>query len=63
MIYKQTHIIGIEEIDSHCEATNRALLVAMENIACAYSANVGYGARDIETKNVHGYYYNGKCRF
>ena len=48
MIYKQTHIIGIEEIDSHCEATNRALLVAMENIACAYSANVGYGARDIE---------------
>lgn len=50
MIYKQTHIIGIEEIDSHCKATNRALLVAMENIACAYSANVGYGARDIETK-------------
>lgn len=50
MIYKQTHIIGIEEINSHCEATNRALLVAMENIACAYSANVGYGARDIEKK-------------
>lgn len=50
MIYKQTHIIGIEEINSQCEATNRALLVAMENIACAYSANVGYGARDIEEK-------------
>ena len=50
MIFKQTYVIGIEEINSHCEATNRALLVAMENIACAYSANVGYGARDIETK-------------
>lgn len=50
MIYKQTHVIGIEEINSQCEATNRALLVAMENIACAYSANVGYGARDIEEK-------------
>lgn len=50
MIYKQTHTIGIEEINSQCEATNRALLVAMENIACAYSANIGYGARDIKTK-------------
>jgi len=44
-------VIGIEEIGRHGEATNRALLVAMENIACTYSANVGYGAKEVETKH------------
>ena len=51
MIYKEKYRIGIEDVAHNSQATNKALLSIMEDIACAHSADVGYGVLEVETKH------------
>lgn len=51
MIYRDNYKIGIEDIGKNSQATNRAILSIMEDIACAHSASVGYGVLEVETKH------------
>ncbi|KHS55658.1 hypothetical protein QX51_18165 [Terrisporobacter othiniensis] len=50
MIYCNNYKIGLEDIGIKNEATNKALLAIMEDVAGLHSASVGYGVLDIETK-------------
>ena len=50
MIYCSNYKIGLEDIGRNNEATNKALLAIMQDIACLHSASVGYGVLEIETK-------------
>lgn len=50
MIYCSNYKIGLEDIGRNNEATNKALLAIMQDIACLHSASVGYGILEIETK-------------
>ena len=50
MIYSSNYKIGIEDIGMNNEASNKALLAIMEDVAGLHSASVGYGVFDIETK-------------
>ena len=50
MIYFSNYKIGLEDIGRNNEATNKALLAIMQDIACLHSASVGYGVLEIETK-------------
>lgn len=50
MIYSNDYKIGIEDMGINNEATNKALIVIMEDIAGLHSASVGYGLLDIEIK-------------
>lgn len=50
MIYCSNYKIGLEDIGRNNEATNKALLAIMQNIAGLHSASVGYGVLEIETK-------------
>ena len=49
MVYKEKYRIGIEDVAHNSQATNKALLSIMEDIACAHSADVGYGVLEVET--------------
>ena len=51
MVYKEKYRIGIEDVAHNSQATNKALLSIMEDIACAHSADVGYGVLEVETKH------------
>lgn len=51
MIYTENYKIGIEDIGQNNEATNKALLTIMEDIAVLHSSLVGYGVFEIETKH------------
>ena len=51
MVYKERYRIGIEDVAHNSQATNKALLSIMEDIACAHSADVGYGVLEVETKH------------
>lgn len=51
MIYTENYRIGIEDIGRNNEATNKALLAIMEDIAVLHSSLVGYGVFEIETKH------------
>ena len=51
MVYKEKYRIGIEDVAHNSQATNKALLSIMEDIACAHSADVGYGVPEVETKH------------
>ena len=51
MVYKEKYRIGIEDVAHNSRATNKALLCIMEDIACAHSADVGYGVLEVETKH------------
>ncbi len=50
MIYCSNYKIGLEDIGRNNEATNKALLAIMQDIACLHSASVGYGILEIEAK-------------
>lgn len=50
MIYCSKYKIGLEDIGRNNEATNKALLAIMQDIACLHSASVGYGILEIEAK-------------
>lgn len=50
MIYCSNYKIGLEDIGRNNEATNKALLAIMQDIACLHSESVGYGVLEIETK-------------
>ena len=50
MIYSNNYKIGLEDIGINYEASNKALLKIMEDVACLHSASVGYGVFEIETK-------------
>lgn len=50
MIYKNNYKIGMEDIGKNSQATDRALMAIMEDVACAHSASVGYGVLEVETK-------------
>ncbi|MCH1959796.1 MULTISPECIES: acyl-[acyl-carrier-protein] thioesterase [Romboutsia] len=50
MIYCSNYKIGLEDIGINNEATNKALLTIMEDVAGLHSASVGYGVLEIETK-------------
>ena len=50
MIYSSNYKIGIEDIGINNEATNKALLAIMEDVASLHSASVGYGVFEVETK-------------
>ena len=51
MIYTENYRIGIEDIGRNNEATNKALLAIMEDVAVLHSSLVGYGVFEIETKH------------
>ena len=51
MIYSNNYKIGIEDIGVNNEATNKALLAIMEDVAGLHSESVGYGVFEVETKN------------
>lgn len=50
MIFTNTYTIGMEDIGHNNEATNKAILSCLEDIACLHSATAGYGVTDIDTK-------------
>ena len=50
MIYKNNYKIGMEDIGKNSQATDRALMAIMEDVACAHSASVDYGVLEVETK-------------
>ena len=50
MIYCSNYKIGLEDIGRNNEATNKALLAIMQDIACLHSESVGYGVLEIEIK-------------
>ena len=50
MIYCSNYKISLEDIGRNNEATNKALLAIMQDIACLHSESVGYGVLEIETK-------------
>lgn len=50
MIYCSNYKIGLEDIGRNNEATNKALLAIMQDIACLHSASVGDGILEIEAK-------------
>ena len=50
MIYCSNYKIGLEDIGINNEATNKALLTIMQDIACLHSASVGYGVLEVESK-------------
>lgn len=50
MIFTNTYTIGMEDIGYNNEATNKAILSFLEDIACLHSATAGYGVMDINTK-------------
>ena len=49
MIYCSNYKIGLEDIGRNNEATNKALLAIMQDIACLHSASVGYGVLSANT--------------
>ncbi|MEG1410927.1 acyl-[acyl-carrier-protein] thioesterase [Clostridium sp.] len=51
MIYSYNYKIGIEDMGVNFEATNKALLAIMEDIAVLHSETVGYGVFEVESKN------------
>lgn len=50
MIYSNNYKIGLEDIGINNEATNKALLTIMEDVAGLHSASVGYGVLEMESK-------------
>ncbi|MFQ7394679.1 MAG: hypothetical protein ACLRMX_05795 [Lachnospira eligens] len=50
MVYKEKYRIGMKMLHNS-QATNKALLSIMGDIACAHSADVGYGVLEVETKH------------
>ena len=48
MIYCNNYKIGFEDIDKNNEATNRALIEIMQDIACLHGADVGHGVLEVE---------------
>lgn len=50
MIYTNKYKIRIEDIGADNEASNKALLAIMEDVAGLHSALAGYGVFDIQTK-------------
>ena len=54
MIYSNSYKIGLEDLGRNNEATNKALLTIMEDVAALHSASVGYGVLEMESKREHG---------
>ena len=53
MIFEKSYTVGNRDIGNTNEATNKAMLKYLENIACSHSDRVGYGINTIEeTKRV-----------
>lgn len=50
MIYSNSYKIGLEDLGRNNEATNKALLTIMEDVAALHSASVGYGVLEMESK-------------
>ena len=48
MIYCNNYKIGFEDIGKNNEATNRALIEIMQDIACLHGADVGHGVLEVE---------------
>ena len=51
MKFEKEYQIGAREIGTKNKITNYGILALLEDIACLHSDKVGYGVKDIETKN------------
>lgn len=50
MIFEITHRVGVEDVRINNEATDRALLEMLENIACLHADSVGFGILNVDLK-------------
>lgn len=52
MIFEKSYTVGNRDIGRNNQATNKAMLKYLENIACKHSDEVGYGINTIEETKV-----------
>lgn len=54
MVFNHTYRIGLEDCGKENEATNKAILTILEDIAGLHSATVGLGLNEINKTAVRG---------